>query len=128
MRSLPGLSFPPCLPPPAGALKSLARRSGDFALAAAAATVTVSQDVAVDVRIALMGVDDTPVRASEAEALLTGQKLDAQRIAEAAALVRTAITPMDDLQASAGYRRHLAEALTVRALEAAWKRARGESP
>ena len=119
----------PALPPATGwGFEESARRSGDFALAAAAATVSVSQGVAVDVRIALMGVDETPVRASEAEALLTGQSLDTQRIAEAAALVRTAITPMDDLQASADYRRHLAEALTVRALEAAWKRARGESP
>ena len=117
----------PALPPATGwGFEEVARRSGDFALAAAAATVTVSQGVAVEVRIALMGVDETPVRVPEAENLLTGQSLDGPRIAEAAALVRTAISPMDDLQASSGYRRHLAEALTVRALEAAWKRARGE--
>ena len=118
----------PALPASTGwGFEEFARRSGDFALAAAAATVTASQGVATEVRIALMGVDETPVRATEAEDRLTGHALDAHRIAEAAASVRAAVQPMDDLQASADYRRHLAEALTVRVLGAAWKRARGET-
>lgn len=118
----------PALPPGTGwGFEEVARRSGDFALAAAAATVTASQGVATEVRIALMGVDETPVRAAEAESLLAGRALEAELIAEAAGLVREAVAPVDDLQASADYRRHLAEALTVRVLNAAWARATGEA-
>ena len=51
----------------------VARRSGDFALAAVAATLTLADGRITDARIAMTGVGDKPERAAEAEALLRGR-------------------------------------------------------
>src|SRR5574338_829492 len=59
------------LPPATGwGFEEVARRAGDFALAAVAATVTVSGGKVAEAGIALTGVGPTPVRAQKAEALL----------------------------------------------------------
>ena len=116
----------PKLPPHTGwGFEEVARRGGDFALAAVAATVTVSRGIVTLARIALTGVGPTALRATEAEALLVGQTLEprlAQRVIEA---VRAAIEPETDLHASSDYRRHLAGILAGRAIDAAWRRANG---
>ena len=104
--------------------EEIARRHGDFALAAVAATLTLSGSEIVQARIALTGVGPTPLRAAEAELLLVGHDLDenlSRRVIEA---VREAISPETDLHASADFRRHLAGVLTGRALAAAWRRGR----
>lgn len=119
----------PALPEGTGwGFEECARRTGDFALAAVAALVTRAGDRCVAARIAMAGVGETPLRAGAAEAVLAGAPLDAGAIAAAAAAARDAARPMDDLHASADYRRHLVEVLTRRALEAAWRRAGGETP
>jgi carbon-monoxide dehydrogenase medium subunit len=116
----------PPLPPGTGwGFEEFARRHGDFAIAGAAALVTVAGGVAARARIALMGVDQTPVRVPSAEAALAGRKVDRAAAEAAAAAVRDAIRPMTDLHASADYRRHLAGVLTRRVVEAAWARATG---
>jgi carbon-monoxide dehydrogenase medium subunit len=101
----------------------VARRHGDFALAAVTATLKVADGVIDEVRIALTGVGSTPLRIHDAEALLTGQALSSDNVARAVAAVRAAVDPMDDLHASADYRRHLAGVLVARALQAASTRA-----
>lgn len=103
--------------------EEVARRHGDFALAAVAATLTVADDKIAQARIALTGVGPTALRATEAEALLAGHALDDGLTKRATDAVREAITPETDLHASADYRRHLAGVLTGRALAAAWRRA-----
>jgi carbon-monoxide dehydrogenase medium subunit len=114
----------PKLPAQTGwGFEEVARRAGDFALAAVAATVTVSGGVVKETRIALTGVGPTPVRASDAETLLVGQKPEAKLIARAIEAVRAAIKPETDLHASSDYRRQLAGALVGRALAAALQRA-----
>jgi CO/xanthine dehydrogenase FAD-binding subunit len=114
----------PKLPPHTGwGFEEVARRHGDFALAAAAATLTVSAGVIAQARIALTGVGPTPLRAADAEALLTGRALDAALTRRATDAVRAAIKPETDLHASSDYRRHLAGVLAGRALAAAWRRA-----
>jgi carbon-monoxide dehydrogenase medium subunit len=114
----------PKLPPHTGwGFEEVARRAGDFALAAVAATITMSAGAMKEARIALTGVAPTPVRASEAEALLVGQKPEAKLIAHVTEAVRAAIEPETDLHASSDYRRHLAGALVGRALAAALQRA-----
>jgi CO/xanthine dehydrogenase FAD-binding subunit len=114
----------PKLPPRTGwGFEEVARRHGDFALAAVAVTLTVSDGAIAQARIALTGVGPVPVRVTAAEALLIGNTLEpnlAGRVIEAA---RAAIAPESDLHASADYRRHLAGVLTGRALDAAWQRA-----
>jgi CO/xanthine dehydrogenase FAD-binding subunit len=103
--------------------EEVARRHGDFALAAAAATLTVSGGTITQARIALTGVGPTPLRASEAEALLAGRALEGKLAARVIEAVRAATDPETDLHASSDYRRHLAGVLAGRAVAAAWRRA-----
>jgi CO/xanthine dehydrogenase FAD-binding subunit len=107
------------------AFEEVARRAGDFALAAVAVTIDARSGTCDDVRIGLTGVGETPLRADDAEALLRGQRLTDTLLAEAVASIRAAIEPNTDLHASGDYRRHLAGALARRAIAAAWRRASG---
>jgi CO/xanthine dehydrogenase FAD-binding subunit len=114
----------PKLPPRVGwGFAEVARRRGDFALAAVATTLTLSGGVIAQARIALTGVGPTALRAEAAEAMLVGQVLEPELTGRAIEVVRDAIVPETDLHASADYRRHLAGVLTGRALQAAWSRA-----
>ncbi len=111
-------------PPHTGwGFEEVARRHGDFALAAVAATLTVTGGKIGQARIALTGVGPTASRAAEAESLLVGQALDGGLTRRAIDAAREAISPETDLHASSDYRRHLAGVLTGRALTAAWRRA-----
>jgi CO/xanthine dehydrogenase FAD-binding subunit len=115
----------PKLPPQTGwGFEEVARRHGDFALAAVAATLTLSEGKIAQARIALTGVGPTALRVTEAEQFLVRKSLDGDVTARAIAAVREAIEPETDLHASSDYRRHLAGVLTGRALVAAWRRAR----
>ena len=120
--------FPKLRPSTGWGFAEVARRSGDFALAAVAATLTVAEGVIKEARIAMTGVDETAKRAGEAEAMLAGQVLTPGLIDDAIAAVRAGVTPATDLHASSDYRRHLVGVLAGRALAAAWARARGEDP
>ena len=114
----------PKLPPnTGGGFEEVARRSGDFALAAVAATLTLSDGKIAQARIAMTGVAPTARRVAEAEKLLIGQRLDAGVGSDIIEAVRAAAEPPTDLHASADYRRHLVGVLAGRALAAAWSRA-----
>ncbi len=69
------------------------------------------------VRIALGAVAPVPVRAPGAEEILTGRLLDRSLLTEAGDAAACAARPIDDLRASAEYRRELSRILTRRALE-----------
>ena len=113
----------PKLPAQTGwGFEEIVRRHGDFALAAVAATLTLSGSEIVQARIALTGVGPTPLRAAEAESLLVGRGFDDNLSRRAIEAVREAISPETDLHASADFRRHLAGVLIGRALAAAWRR------
>jgi len=117
----------PKLPPATGwGFAEVARRNGDFALAAAAATLKLRDGVIGEARIAMTGIDDTAKRAGEAEALLAGRTLTPDLIDTAVAAARAGVNPPTDLHASSDYRRHLVGVLVGRALADAWRRARGE--
>jgi len=110
----------PALPPRTGwGFEEFARRSGDFALAAVGATVSLSGGAVAEARIVVSGAHETPLRMTSAEALLT----ERSSIAAAAEAARDGVSPNDDLHGSADYRRHLVGVLTRRALTAAWQRA-----
>jgi CO/xanthine dehydrogenase FAD-binding subunit len=90
----------PVLPPGTGwAFEELARRAGDFALAAVGVTISERDGKSDQVRIGMMGVGDTPLRAPEAEGLLTGIAINAAAIEEAAAAMQRAVEPNSDLHA-----------------------------
>jgi CO/xanthine dehydrogenase FAD-binding subunit len=105
--------------------EELARRQGDFAIAAVCVLVAASGSRCTEARIALVGGAETAQRAAAAEALLRDQPMTPETIAAAARAVRDMATPSTDLHASADYRRHVLEVLTRRALEAASARASG---
>ena len=101
----------------------VARRRGDFALAGVAAIVALDEDGQfAEVRIALCGVGETPVDASEAAASLIGQRCTDKAIEAVATKVQGTIAPSGNVHASADYQRHIAGVLTRRALNSAHQR------
>lgn len=84
--------------------------------------------VCEEAAIALGAVAPTPMRATQAEALLEGEELTPERIAWAAGLAAAQSRPISDVRASAEYRRELVEVLTRRMLEAAVEDARRQRP
>jgi CO/xanthine dehydrogenase FAD-binding subunit len=112
--------------PPAGtgwAFEEVAQRRGDFALAAVGVMLAVRDGAVAGPRIALLGAGETPLRASAAEALLTGREIDAATVAQAVAAIQAEARPNSDLKASADFRRHLLGTLAERAIVGAWRRA-----
>ncbi|HEY1295127.1 MAG TPA: xanthine dehydrogenase family protein subunit M [Chloroflexota bacterium] len=111
------------LPPlPAGTRvtykKFLPRTQDDYATVSVAAALRVGADnTCQDVRVALGAAATTPVHARNVENALRGQRLDAQKIKDAAALVRGEVDPLDDLRGSAAYKREMARVWTQRALQ-----------
>lgn len=116
----------PFLPPATGwGFEEVARRAGDFALAAVAATLTFAAGGEVaEARLAVMGAHDTPLRVDAAEALLAGEPFRPEAMEAAAKAARDAVEPWGDLHGSADLRRHLVGVLARRALESAGRRAR----
>jgi aerobic carbon-monoxide dehydrogenase medium subunit len=113
------VTFPNAAPGTGVSVQEMARRHGDFAMVAAAASVAPGGDV----RIALINVSDRPVRAVEAEAAMRqGAPID-----EVAALAARDLDPTADLHASAAYRRSVAQVLVRRALTEAAARAKDAS-
>ncbi|MCP5083764.1 MAG: xanthine dehydrogenase family protein subunit M [Alphaproteobacteria bacterium] len=116
----------PYLPESTGwGFEEISRRSGDFALAAAAATVSLVDGKISEVRLAVTGVDDLPLRIRAAEDALRGSELDDAVFSSASQIVRDAVNPNSDVHASADYRRHLIGVLVGRVLRSARSRARG---
>src|SRR5262249_30512098 len=52
----------------------VARRHGDFAIVGLATSLTLTGGVITDARLAFAGISDVPVRATEAERLLAGER------------------------------------------------------
>jgi carbon-monoxide dehydrogenase medium subunit len=115
----------PPLPPRSGTcFLELARRRGDYPMLGVAAVVTLGEDGrCAAARLACCNAGDTPIDASAAAGPLIGQRLDEEALRQAAALVRRAVAPRGNVQASAAYQRHLAGVLAVRALRMALARA-----
>jgi carbon-monoxide dehydrogenase medium subunit len=94
----------------------LARRHGDYAIVGMAATARRNGNALRDLRIVLLGLDATPIRARKTEALLAGQALDTATVAQAVASLRSEIDPLPDLTNTPETKRHLAGVLLQRML------------
>jgi len=104
----------------------LARRKGDaITVVGIAVTVAVEAGRCSTARIALGAVAPIVKRAREAEAILEGEALTPELIEAAARRAVEESSPIDDVRASADYRRHSVHALTRRLLTQAWDRAAG---
>lgn len=97
-------------------------RKMDVAMASAALLTVVDGDVCREAKIALGAVAPTPFRAVQAEAILRGQTLDGgarerQLIEEAAHVAGEEASPIDDIRATAIYRREVISRMVRRGLE-----------
>ena len=114
--------------PPAksgGAYTKLKRKTGDFAVAAAAVQVTLGKNGAIEsARIALTNAGLTPVEAVEAAKYLAGKMPDDKTIMEAAKMAAAKSSPSADRKGSVEYKKEMARVLTARALKNAIQRAR----
>jgi carbon-monoxide dehydrogenase medium subunit len=95
------------------------RRSEDWAMVAVSVVARVSDGRFEDVRIGLTNMASRPLRATAAEDALRGQEATAESIAAAAEQAADGTSPPADLNASADYKRHLAQVLCRRALTTA---------
>lgn len=92
-------------------------RSSDFAFVAAAAQVALDETgKAKRIAIGVGAATDYPIRLESAERQLTGTALDPKTVRAAVEEALAGIDPLDDLHASAAYRRRAAAVLAGRAI------------
>lgn len=96
--------------------QEFSRRAGDYAIAMALTTFRIANGRIAEARIGIGGAEGRPCRMREAEAALAGRAPEAAAFAAAAEAAAAAVDPVDDAQATAGYRRELVHAMTLRAL------------
>jgi carbon-monoxide dehydrogenase medium subunit len=113
--------------PPAGhgwAYEKLKRKIGDYAVAAAAVTLTLSGGKCASASIALTNVGQTPLLAVDAAKALVGSAVDKAAI-DAAAKAAIAISdPVADTRGPKEYRQSVLGVMVRRAIERAKSRAR----
>jgi carbon-monoxide dehydrogenase medium subunit len=110
----------------AGAYLAFKRSAPVYPTASAAVHLAMEGDICKDAAIVLGCVGLVPVKATVAEEVLRGSKIDDKAITAATEAVRAAVDPQPDMRGSAEYKRTLAAALVKRAIEVAARRARGE--
>jgi CO/xanthine dehydrogenase FAD-binding subunit len=117
----------PIIPKESGsAFVEVARRHGDFGLAEVAAVVDLDDmGQLTNVKIAVGGVNPTPIALEQVEDYLNGKKLTDEVLRQVSDLIQESVDPESDLHGTAEYRQELAGTLTVRALRIAVERARG---
>jgi aerobic carbon-monoxide dehydrogenase medium subunit len=94
----------------------LARRHGDYAIVGLALAAQRAGDGLQRVRLAFLGVGNTPLRVRATEALFTGQSITPALLDAATDSLKTELNPMPDLTHSSATKRHLACVLARRAL------------
>jgi len=109
------------LPPPQGQTiyqKHSPRAFMDIAVVGVAVRLYIRGDICQQARIVLGAVAPIPLRVLEAEQILERNRVSDGRIQQAAQAAAEACTPIDDVRASAWYRRRMVNVLTRRGLEA----------
>jgi len=113
---LTGARFPAWSPRHGYAFVEFSRRHGDFAIVSAAALL--EEDGAGKVTrasVTLGGMGPAPLRASELERALLGERIEDKRLRDLCEPLRR-LDAVDDIHAPAAYRRQLATVLARRAL------------
>ena len=110
-------------PGTASAYVKYERQVGDYAVAGAAACLSMADGTIDDLRIALTNLGPTPVRALEAESMLRGQAPAPDLLEVAGNAAAAATEPWSDQRGSAGYRRRIAAMVTRQVIGRAWQRA-----
>jgi carbon-monoxide dehydrogenase medium subunit len=113
----------PVVPGAGSAYAKVGRRAGDWAVAAAAAALTLDGEIVVEAGIGLTAVGAPRFVAAEAEDFLRGGAATAERFAKAGAIAAEHCRPAADQRGPVDYKRHLVATLTTRALALAKTRA-----
>ena len=71
------------------------------------------------VRLGLGGAEEVPRRLKEVEETLNGNPISEENIRAASEIAASVVTPLEDAQVPADYRRHIVKTAVRRALEAA---------
>lgn len=98
-------------------VKVALRRAQAISVVNLAIVLTMNGKTVERAAITLGAVAPTIIHAEEAEAWLTGRELSDEVIARAAELAREAARPIDDIRASADYRREMVRVFTLRGLK-----------
>lgn len=107
-------------------LQRVALTDGDaVAILNVVAVLKMTGKKCAEVRVAVGGGLPAPVRLPAIEAELAGQPLDRARVESAAGKVAALIEPISDARASAAYRKQISGVLVRRALEEAYRMAKG---
>jgi len=106
------------------AYEKLKRKVGDYAVAAAAVTLTVSGGKCANASIALTNVAQTPLLAADAAKALVGTSLDQAAIDAAAKAAMAISNPTTDTRGPVEYRRSVLGVMVRRAIARAKSRAR----
>ena len=116
------IALPPMPTNTGTAFIEMARRHGDYALAGVAAVVTMdSNGVCTEAKLVYLNAGEVPMVAENAATLLVGERPSEELMLETAVSAsQNEIDPLDDIHATANYKRHLAKVLTVRALKQAF--------
>ena len=102
------------------------RRQMEIAVVGAAAAVTIEDGVVAKATIAITAVAPTIHRVASAEQALLGTACDEPAMTAAAQAAADAARPIDDVRASAVYRKSMVVVVSRRAILAAAMRARGQ--
>lgn len=114
------------LPTPASGshyIKHKIREVMDLAFIGVASAVIVQNGVIKQARIGLAAVAPTPIRATEAENLLSGKIPTPELLGQAGEAAAAATSPISDLRCSAEHRKEMVDVLTRRTLQHALERA-----
>ena len=98
------------------------RKAMDIAIASAAVVLRLDRTIIQDVQIALGGAGPTPLRASSAEAYLTGRPALAEHIIQAGKLAANESDPRTSTRATREYRLSVIPVLVERSIKSALKR------
>jgi carbon-monoxide dehydrogenase medium subunit len=118
-----GVELPQPRPATGSAFAKVSRVTNDIAKAnCAVVLVRGADDRILDCRLAFGSVAPTPMRARQAEALLSGQ-VWSEALADAAAeAAAVAVMPIDDVRSTAAYRREVVRVMVSDGLRLAWER------
>lgn len=107
---------PPAPPGSVGSYTKLARVAGDFATASVALVLAMEGGACTHLAVAVGACGPAPVRRRDVEAELLGGGLGDSDIRRLTAALSEALDPVDDVRASADYRRRVAPRLVRQAI------------
>ena len=115
----------PLLPAHSGsAYEKLANRASHYAVAGAAAVITLNTDgTCATASVVVTGASVKPTRATAVEAALVGKKLDEATIAAAASHAADGLELVEDIHGSKAYRAQMTSVMAKRAITRAVERA-----